>query len=815
MIPDGDITPPGVKLREFTDYSEIRKDVLDSAMNSMSKKFPQEYGNYRVELDDIYYAEKDDYDLAKQKDALMKNSFLSKRLRGKLSLYNKDTGEHVEQKELTLMRVPYITDRGTTIHNGNEYVTLNQARLSSGIYTRKKDSGEIEAHINAKRGSGKSYRIRLEPETSLYKLDVDQASLRLYSLLHDLGVPDDELELRWGPEILEANRAKYDSRVMDKAYNKLVRDKNKDASKEEKAKAILEALQQTRVSKSSLERTLPNLFDMKKAAHLRKFGYQQNPAMQNMQPAQNSEEFVKWDQKRQELEAKAQEKEEKAEFKRDLDERKKRLEIRGLNADLLNEDGKVDNHAVVKQVMQNQVNEQKTEKKIRTNKIVKDLKSKSKQFVEKMKSEDKLQDRYHTIKERGEQDRVQQDKDTMVSQFRSDMGIPEPQPEMPPMMPQQQPMMPKMAKVRVRREFRNNVLEWILRKRILAGGAAYAGLTDEEEPELNWEESDLDGLTDDELQQLVYELDSYDEDIAEDQEVVKESKVTAGSPLDELLQAKRESDASKYSKKHGRMRDLMHRYPQDFFINIKEGEIYGITHRPTNFRMHLPKHVIADLDIADESSDDELHKVALSVMGLEKSSASIPGAAFDLEPPNYVMTQDPLKSCSSCSKRSHDGKCLAFDFRCSKDYVCDAWSEDVEKLAAKGKYKQSPGADNVSLHTKTLSNGHEVDIVKLNELVKDRDTESISLTDAEQHPKLKGANRSKRTGYGPKRYEDADTSQPILVDADNTVIDGRHRYLKSVDEGLDSIEVKRVTDEDIKQCYTDNNHPDSNVVKKL
>ena len=183
----------------------------------MLNKFPQEYGNYRLELDDAYYAEEGDYDLAKQKEALMKNTFLSKRLRGKLSLYNKTTGDRVEQKELTLMRVPYITDRGTTIHNGNEYVTLNQARLSSGIYTRQKDSGEIESHINAKRGTGKSYRIRLEPETSLYKLDIDQASLRLYSLLHDLGVSDDELELRWGPEILAANRAKYDSRVMAKA----------------------------------------------------------------------------------------------------------------------------------------------------------------------------------------------------------------------------------------------------------------------------------------------------------------------------------------------------------------------------------------------------------------------------------------------------------------------------------------------------------------------------------------------------------------------------------------------------------------------
>ena len=64
-IPKGDVTPPGVTLRDFGDHSALRSSVLDSTMSAMKKKFPQEYGNYRMELDDIYYAEQDDYDLDK------------------------------------------------------------------------------------------------------------------------------------------------------------------------------------------------------------------------------------------------------------------------------------------------------------------------------------------------------------------------------------------------------------------------------------------------------------------------------------------------------------------------------------------------------------------------------------------------------------------------------------------------------------------------------------------------------------------------------------------------------------------------------
>jgi len=687
----------------------------------MKNKFPQEYGNYRLELDDIYYAEQDDYDLDKQKNALMKNDFLSRRLRGKVSLYNKQTGDKVESKEMTLMKVPYVTDRGTTIHNGNEYVTLNQARLSSGIYTRKKESGEIESHINAKRGTGKSFRLRLEPESSLYKLDIDQASLRLYSLLHDLGVTDDELEKRWGPEVLEANRAKYDSRVLDKAYNKLVRDKKDGASRQEKAEAVKEALKVTRVSRSSVEKTLPNLFDMKKASEFRKAAFQ-GPS------AQTSEEFVKWDQKRMELEAKAKEKQEKAEFKKDLDMRRKHLEIQGLNKDILDETGSVDQPAVVKQLAQNVHNKQKTEKNIRTKKVVKEIKHQGKQQLDKMKSEDKLQDRYHHIKDKADQERVQQEKDMVVDQFRQDLGLLAPQPAVVP----EQPMLPpKIAHTK------EAVIGLIMRNKKKLMAAHYATKDDEEE------------ITEEEEEEFEREA----RELAR-QELSKEAAIEPGSPLDEMLKAKHESDRSHYDKKHKRMRNLMMKHPNDFFINVKEGQIYGITHAPTNFRMHLPKHVVADLDLADKSSEDsdDLKKVALSLIGV--------------------------------------------------------------KSAAKGTYRQSPISKSIGLHTNALSNGHEVDVVKLHKLAESRPIQHISLTDSQNKLKLRGANRSKRTGFGPKRYENANVDDPILVDEAGNIIDGRHRYFKAVDAGLDSIPARTVTSDDISKCYTGNDRPDYNIATK-
>jgi DNA-directed RNA polymerase beta subunit len=164
------------------------------------------------------------------------------------------------------MRVPYLTERGTFIHNGNEHVTVAQARLMPGIYTRRKASGELESMVNSRRGSGSSFGIRLEPDTGLFKLDAGQSQLRLYSLLHDIGVPDERMEKAWGPELLDKNRKAYDARVFEKAYVRLVRRSDPKANREQKVEAIKKALEDTRVDRSVVMRTLPNLFSTKLAA---------------------------------------------------------------------------------------------------------------------------------------------------------------------------------------------------------------------------------------------------------------------------------------------------------------------------------------------------------------------------------------------------------------------------------------------------------------------------------------------------------------------------------------------------------------------
>jgi hypothetical protein len=72
----------------------------------------------------------------------------------------------------------------------------------------------------------------------------------------------------------------------------------------------------------------------------------------------------------------------------------------------------------------------------------------------------------------------------------------------------------------------------------------------------------------------------------------EDEKRAAGPVLVGLQQAKSYSDKRDYYSKHAKLRQLIEKYPSDFYIDSEQGNIVGVTHRPTNFKMHAPRHVL-------------------------------------------------------------------------------------------------------------------------------------------------------------------------------------------------------------------------------
>ena len=223
MIPDDDKELLNSETYYPFDSEQIRKSLMTKTLNSLEKSFPVEWGGIRLEIKNLRYDNDKPFTIKQQKDSLLKNNYLSKDLKGDVYLYNSETNQLLDSaKNKILMHVPYYTQRGTFIHNGNEYSTLKQVRLRPGVYSRKRSNGELESQFNIQRGTGIGYRITLTPSTGIYKISVGQSSVNLYSILHDLGIDDKELENAWGKDILYRNKAQYDSRSLPNLYTKLV-----------------------------------------------------------------------------------------------------------------------------------------------------------------------------------------------------------------------------------------------------------------------------------------------------------------------------------------------------------------------------------------------------------------------------------------------------------------------------------------------------------------------------------------------------------------------------------------------------------------
>jgi ADP-ribose pyrophosphatase YjhB (NUDIX family) len=63
----------------------------------------------------------------------------------------------------------------------------------------------------------------------------------------------------------------------------------------------------------------------------------------------------------------------------------------------------------------------------------------------------------------------------------------------------------------------------------------------------------------------------------------------AAGILAQLLKAKGESDRKNYPAKHDLLRRLIKESPGEFRIDSEEGGIYGLTHAPTGFKIHMPR----------------------------------------------------------------------------------------------------------------------------------------------------------------------------------------------------------------------------------
>jgi len=193
------------KTDNLFDHRLQNKELENALKTSISQLFPIENSGKKIVLNNISIEDNlNDYDFPAQKDAKIKRKSWQMPIYADFEILN-DKGKVLsKQTKLKIGNLPKITNRFTTIIEGNEYQTVNQLRRKSGIYSRIKRNGELEAEFNL--AKGKNFKMQLDPISQLFVISYANRKYRLWTLLTNLGMTDTEIEKVWGNKLLDINK---------------------------------------------------------------------------------------------------------------------------------------------------------------------------------------------------------------------------------------------------------------------------------------------------------------------------------------------------------------------------------------------------------------------------------------------------------------------------------------------------------------------------------------------------------------------------------------------------------------------------------
>lgn len=208
----------------FSSPQQIARQVDQVIVQGLSRQFPVEGKTHRLELENVR-AEPKHYTHADEKEAILKSKSLTYPIKADLKLVDKATGEVVDtHKDFTLMDNFHLTNKHTLMYKGNNYTVANQLQLRPGVYTRSRETGELESHFNT--GTGRSFSITLEPESGMFYVEVGSSRIPAVPLLTKVfGVGPKEAGLHVPPEVwadnLKAVQGKED-KILGDLYRRLV-----------------------------------------------------------------------------------------------------------------------------------------------------------------------------------------------------------------------------------------------------------------------------------------------------------------------------------------------------------------------------------------------------------------------------------------------------------------------------------------------------------------------------------------------------------------------------------------------------------------
>ena len=250
---------PNVR-RIFDKPPKIREAIHAKVKEAVASKFPIESDKITVVLKNISI-KKNPLTPTKQKQLLLSKGNASDYVICDLEIVKKDTKKVIATlPKHRIMNIPHFSERYSFLVDGNDYNIVNQLRTKSGVYTRKRGNDELESSFNLKKGA--NFKLTMNPQSGVFKLNILHATLPLVGVLQVLKATPEMIQTSLGKELYDNNTPVSEAqkqRTINVLYDKLVKYKSAlgdTASVNEKIQSIQQYFSDTEISSETTKITL-------------------------------------------------------------------------------------------------------------------------------------------------------------------------------------------------------------------------------------------------------------------------------------------------------------------------------------------------------------------------------------------------------------------------------------------------------------------------------------------------------------------------------------------------------------------------------
>lgn len=183
------------QIRQVIDNHRVQQEHIRTKILTAAKQvFPITSNKYTIRASNFMVKPKS-YTFAEEKVKILSLGSTTEPLTATLDLVENKTGAVLDTvSNFRVISIPVMTGMHTFIKDGNSYAVTNVVTLKPGIYPRRAENGQLEAHFNL---AGRNFRMYFDGAKQNFVVTAGGRSVPLYSILRAIGADEGLMVRHW------------------------------------------------------------------------------------------------------------------------------------------------------------------------------------------------------------------------------------------------------------------------------------------------------------------------------------------------------------------------------------------------------------------------------------------------------------------------------------------------------------------------------------------------------------------------------------------------------------------------------------------